>query len=74
MTQTPPVVPLPRKGPWRFWGGPRPSPDGEQIANAFEDFADLTPVSQDPAETTRANWDALLPKVAPTEVYRGSDD
>lgn len=74
MTQTPPVVLLPTRRSWRYWKGPAPHPDGEQVANAFEDFMDLTPASQTPAETTRANWDALLPKVAPTEVYRGTDD
>lgn len=71
---SPPVVPFPPRGPWPYWSGPKPSGDGEQIANAFEDFVDLTPVSQEPAEGTRANWDALHPQVAPTETNRGDDD
>jgi hypothetical protein len=67
-------VPWPPRGPWPWWSGPGPSGDGEQIANAFEDFADLTPESQEPAETTRANWAALLPQTAPEEINRGEDD
>lgn len=74
MAPGPPIVPLPRKGPWRRWTGPLPDPDGEQIANAYEDFADLTPASQAPAEQTRANWAATLPQTPPEEPYRGTDD
>jgi hypothetical protein len=33
----------------------------EQVANACDDFADLTPASQAPAETVLGNWSALLP-------------
>ncbi len=40
---------------------PFTSPDGEQIANANDDFADLTPVSQAPAEQVRSRWLAVLP-------------
>lgn len=32
----------------------------EQVANACDDFVDLTPVSEAPAEQTRSNWSALL--------------
>lgn len=73
---TPPVVPLPTyKGPWLYWRGPGESADGEQLANAFEDYTDLTPQSQAPAQTTRDNWAALLPRVQQRpEVFRGSDD
>ena len=31
----------------------------EQIANACDDFVDLSPVSEFPAEMTRANWAPL---------------
>jgi hypothetical protein len=41
---------------WRGWGG-----ECEQVGNAREDFVDLTPVSEAPAEQTRTNWAALLP-------------
>ena len=68
------VVPIPPKGPWRWWRGPKPSGDGEQIANAYEDAFDLTPVSQEAAEGTRANWAALLPQTPEQEIYRGTDD
>ncbi|CAN5808542.1 hypothetical protein BH24ACT15_BH24ACT15_37570 [soil metagenome] len=37
------------------------SPDGEQIANANDDFVDLTPVSQAPAVQVRSRWLAVLP-------------
>lgn len=43
------------------WTGPQPSADGEQVANARDDFVDLTPVSQARAEATSTNWSALLP-------------
>lgn len=33
----------------------------EQVANACDDFVDLTPASQAPAVQTRSNWSALLP-------------
>lgn len=32
----------------------------EQVANACDDFVDLTPVSQARAEQTRENWSALI--------------
>jgi hypothetical protein len=32
-----------------------------QVFNARDGFADLTPVSEAPAEQTRANWAATLP-------------
>lgn len=36
-------------------------PEAEQVANANDDFVDLTPVSQAPALAVKAAWDALLP-------------
>lgn len=33
----------------------------EQVANACDDFVDLTPVSESAAEQTRENWSALIP-------------
>jgi hypothetical protein len=33
----------------------------EQVANACDDFVDLTPASDAPAVATRSNWSALLP-------------
>ncbi len=33
----------------------------ERVANARDDFVNLTPVSEIPALTTRANWAATLP-------------
>ncbi len=36
-------------------------PDGERIANAHDNFADLTPVSQAPAILVRSRWLAVLP-------------
>lgn len=33
----------------------------EQVANACDDFVDLTPVSEAPAEQVRENWSALIP-------------
>lgn len=35
--------------------------NAEQVANAWDDFPDLTPASQAPAVATRAKWAALLP-------------
>lgn len=32
----------------------------EQVANACDDFVDLTPVSNTAAETTKENWSALI--------------
>lgn len=32
----------------------------EQIANAPDDFVDLTPVSEEPADNTRAKWRPLM--------------
>lgn len=42
------------------WRGPQPTPGEEQVANANDDFPDLTPVSGEAAERTRSNWAALL--------------
>jgi hypothetical protein len=33
----------------------------EQVANACDDFVDLTPATQEPAIETRENWSALIP-------------
>lgn len=33
----------------------------EQVANAFDDFVDLTPVDDSAADATKAGWAALLP-------------
>jgi hypothetical protein len=33
----------------------------EQVANACDDFVDLTPASEIPAQLTRAKWDAWRP-------------
>lgn len=33
----------------------------EQVANACDDFVDLSPASAEPATQTRSNWSALLP-------------
>lgn len=41
---------------WRGRGEPQ-----EQIANARDDFVDLSPASEAPAVQTSANWSALLP-------------
>ena len=41
------------------WRG-RPLTVELQVANACDSFLDLTPVSQAPAEQTRANWSVLL--------------
>jgi hypothetical protein len=43
------------------WRGRQVHPKPEQVANACDDFVDLTPVSEAPAEQTRTNWSALLP-------------
>lgn len=43
------------------WRGPKPAKCEEQIANAPDDFAALTPVSEAPAEQTRQNWAATVP-------------
>lgn len=32
----------------------------EQVANACDDFVDLTPASEAPPTQTRTNWSALL--------------
>jgi hypothetical protein len=74
VAQLPTRVPWPPRGPWPYWSGPPASGDGEQVANAFEDFVDLTPASQAAAEQTRANWAALLPHTTPEEPDRGDDD
>lgn len=52
---------------WRGRGEPQ-----EQIANARDDFADLTPVSEAPAEQTRANWSAVLPNQDVPLIWEGS--
>ena len=41
------------------WRG-RPLTEEEQVANACDDFVDLAPVSDAPAEATRSNWSTLL--------------
>ena len=41
------------------WRG-RGLTEEEQVANACDDFVDLSPVSEAPAEATRSNWSALL--------------
>ncbi|MDP9390185.1 MAG: hypothetical protein M3P89_02095 [Actinomycetota bacterium] len=46
------------------WRGPQPTPGEEQVANAKPEFPNLAPVSEAPAEATRAKWDALLPDKA----------
>lgn len=33
----------------------------DQVANAKDSFVDLAPVSEAPAEATRAGWEALIP-------------
>lgn len=43
---------------WWWWFA---NPDGEQIANANDDFVDLTPVSQAPAVQVRSRWSAVQP-------------
>jgi hypothetical protein len=43
----------------RLWRGR--DPEAEQVANAFDDFVDLTPVSDARAVATRVKWAALLP-------------
>lgn len=40
---------------------PRKPDCPEQVFNAPDSFVDLTPVSEAPAEQTRANWSAFLP-------------
>lgn len=42
------------------WRGRDPYKKPDQVANACDDFVDLTPVSEAPAEQTRSNWSALL--------------
>jgi hypothetical protein len=37
----------------------------EQVANAFDSFVDLTPVSDAAADATNAGWAALLPSDVP---------
>ena len=41
------------------WRGRQVWPKPEQVANACDDFVDLTPVSEAAAEQTRTNWAAL---------------
>lgn len=41
------------------WQG-RDGKPREQVANACDDFPDLTPASDVPAATTKSNWSALL--------------
>ena len=42
------------------WRGRVLYPKPEQVANACDDFVDLTPASETPAEQVRTNWSALL--------------
>jgi hypothetical protein len=52
----------------------------EQVANACDDFVDLTPASQAPAEAVKENWSALIPGQAVPMIgervdeYRQEDD
>ncbi|HET7386854.1 MAG TPA: hypothetical protein VFJ19_09365 [Nocardioidaceae bacterium] len=40
------------------WRGPQPACAEEQIANAPDDYAALTPASTAPADRQKANWAA----------------
>jgi hypothetical protein len=42
------------------WRGRVPTRE-QQVANACDDFVNLTPVSDAAAATTKANWSVLLP-------------
>ncbi len=42
------------------WRGRVPTRE-QQVANACDDFVNLTPASEIPAEITRNNWAAWLP-------------
>lgn len=44
-----------------YWRGRRWDSDEEQVANAHDDFLDLTPATQAPAAATQAAWAAVLP-------------
>ena len=47
----------------------------DQVANAKDSFLDLTPVSDAPAQATRANWAALFPgQAVPMIGERGVSD
>ncbi len=46
---------------YRWWRGPQPRRDEEQVANARDRLFPLAPVSAAPAALTRTNWSALLP-------------
>lgn len=35
----------------------------EQVANACDDFVDLTPASEVPAQLVETNWSPLLPMI-----------
>lgn len=55
------------------WRGPQPACDEEQIANAPDTFAALTPASTAAATQTNANWAAALPGAVPFAWDRGAD-
>lgn len=42
---------------WRGRSAKKPC----NVANACQDFVDLTPASEIPAQQTKQNWSALLP-------------
>jgi hypothetical protein len=46
---------------YRWWRGPQPKPDEEQIANARDGLFPFTPASDAPRAQTVTNWSALLP-------------
>lgn len=54
------------------WSGPQPdrTQQGESTANAKPGHADLTPVSEEPAQQVRDAWAALLPQ---PDDYRQDD-
>lgn len=54
---------------WRGRGEPQ-----EQVANANDDFVNLTPISDEAAEATRAKWAALLPSDVPLIWDRGEGE
>ena len=58
---------------WYRWRGPQPAPCEEQIANAPDWAFDLSPVSTAAAETTEANWAAVLPSSIPF-IWETCDD
>jgi hypothetical protein len=54
------------------WTGPQPSRDEEQVANAYDSFVDLEPVSDARANATRDNWSAVLPGQDVPLIWEGS--